>query len=208
MKNGIELVSLILVHPKNSDSWMFHETNVMLSKLQAKAIDLSLTIVNTVGRKEEELQDLERCLAHLKSSSKVEAIVSGAIASKYQKDRIDRLCDKFGIKSITPLWGIDQANLVEEEIRAGFKIIITSYKALGFDKNWLGRMMTLKCYDDLIVLNEKYGVNIAGEGGEYETFVIDGPFFKKRIRISELEKKSSDYSGHIIIKNARLEEKN
>jgi diphthine-ammonia ligase len=30
-------------------------------------------------------------------------------------------------------------------------------------------------------MNEKYGVNVCGEGGEYETFTLDCPLFKKRI---------------------------
>ena len=207
MKRNLELVSLILVQPENPDSWMFHYPNVQWSKMQAVAIDLPYKIVKTAGKKEEELEDLEGCLEYLRESGNVDAIVSGAIASRYQKDRIDRLCNKLGIQSIAPLWGINQATLVEEEIRAGFEIVITSCKALGFDKNWLGRKMNYECLMELIDLNEKYGVNIAGEGGEYETFVVDGPFFKKRIEILDSIKKWTDNSGYIIIKNVRLEEK-
>ena len=207
MKRNLESASLILVHPENPDSWMFHYPNVQWSEMQAKAIDLPYEIVKTTGRKEEELEDLEKCLEHLKNSSNVDAIASGAIASRYQRDRIDRLCNKLGIQSITPLWGINPATLVEEEIKAGFEIVITSCKALGFDKNWLGRKITYECLMELMKLNEKYGVNIAGEGGEYETLVIDGPFFKKRIKIVDSNKKWIDNSGYLIIKNARLEEK-
>jgi len=32
-------------------------------------------------------------------------------------------------------------------------------------------------------LNEKYKINIAGEGGEYESFVLNCPLFKKPIKI-------------------------
>ncbi|MCK5608801.1 TIGR00289 family protein [Candidatus Pacearchaeota archaeon] len=207
MKRNLESASLILVHPENPDSWMFHYPNVQWSEMQAKAIDLPYEVVKTTGRKEEELEDLEKCLEYLQNSSNVDAIVSGAIASRYQKDRIDRLCNKLGIQSLTPLWGINQATLVEEEIKAGFEIVITSCKALGFDKNWLGRKITYECLMELLELNEKYGVNIAGEGGEYETIVTDGPFFKKRIKIVDSNKKWIDNSGYLIIKNARLEEK-
>ncbi len=208
MKNNIDVISLILVNPRNPHSWMFHETNLNWSKLQAKAIGKPLTIVKTVGRKEEELKDLEKCLAKLITDYDINAVISGAIASRYQKERIDNLCNKFGIENVAPLWGMDQADLLKEEIKSGFKIVITSCNALGFNEEWLGRLIDLECLEELISLNEKYGVNIAGEGGEYETFVVDGPFFKRRIRILEIERKWSDYSGQIIIKDVKLEKKN
>ncbi len=34
-------------------------------------------------------------------------------------------------------------------------------------------------------MNEKYGLNICGEGGEFESFVIDCCLFKKRIVIDD-----------------------
>ena len=33
----------------------------------------------------------------------------------------------------------------------------------------------------LILYKDKYGSNVCGEGGEYETFTLDGPLFKKKI---------------------------
>ncbi|XDV42532.1 hypothetical protein PO909_011172 [Leuciscus waleckii] len=36
-------------------------------------------------------------------------------------------------------------------------------------------------------LSEKYGVHICGEGGEYETFTVDCPLFKKKIVIDSAE---------------------
>ena len=50
-------------------------------------------------------------------------------------------------------------------------------------------------------LNERYGVHLAFEGGEAETFVLDGPIFKKRIEILEFEKKWFNDSGVLEIKD-------
>jgi len=33
----------------------------------------------------------------------------------------------------------------------------------------------------ICIKNEKFGLNVCGEGGEYETFTLDCPLFKKRI---------------------------
>ena len=202
-----DIVSLIIVHSKNPESWMFHYPNVQWAELQAEALGMPCIIIKTLGKKEEELKDLENVLMKLKNEMRIEAILSGAIASKYQKQRIDFLCSKLEIKSIAPLWNRDQAEVVKEEIKSGFKIIITACQALGLNKKWLGREMSLNFLKELIYLNEKFGLNIAGEGGEYETFVIDGPNFNKRIKISNVEISGNDSSGQMIIRNAKLEEK-
>ncbi|MDI6691181.1 MAG: TIGR00289 family protein, partial [Candidatus Bathyarchaeota archaeon] len=52
-----------------------------------------------------------------------------------------------------------------------------------------------------------YGVSVVGEGGEYETLVLDAPFFKKRIRIVEAEKVWKNQSGYLLVTKAELENK-
>ncbi len=203
--NGLEIASLILVFSENPESWMFHYPNVKWTELQAKALGLPYIIIKTSGKKEEELKDLEKGLRALKENKKIEAIISGAIASKYQKDRIEGLSRKLGIKSISPLWNEDQVEIVKQEI-ASFEIIITACHAMGFNKEWLGRKMNLEVLNKLIYLNKKYGINISGEGGEYETFVTDGPNFKERIKILDFDLQWNDF-GYFIIKNAILEKK-
>jgi diphthine-ammonia ligase len=37
---------------------------------------------------------------------------------------------------------------------------------------------------DVVVQKEKYQMNVCGEGGEYETFTLNCPLFKKRIAMS------------------------
>jgi diphthamide synthase (EF-2-diphthine--ammonia ligase) len=46
-----------------------------------------------------------------------------------------------------------------------------------------------------------------GEGGEYETLVLDAPFFKRRIRIIEAEKVWKGQSGYYLVSKAELESK-
>ena len=71
----------------------------------------------------------------------------------------------------------------------------------------MGRKIDEKCIDDLIRLNEKVGINLAFEGGEAETLVLDGPIFKKRVKILKDKKQWHVDSGLYIIEDAILEEK-
>lgn len=92
-------------------------------------------------------------------------------------------------------------------LKAGFEIIIVAVAAYGLDEKWLGRRINEACIEELISLNEKYGINVAGEGGEYETFVIDCPLYKKRIEIEEAVKTWDGSRGSCEIKKARLIDK-
>ena len=93
-KAGMEnkLVCLIAIKSLNPDSFMFHHVNIDLVNLQAKAMELPLIFIETKGKKEEELKDLENAIQIAKEKYKIQGIVSGAIASNYQKTRIENIC--------------------------------------------------------------------------------------------------------------------
>ena len=54
-------------------------------------------------------------------------------------------------------------------------------------------------------LKDKIGSNVAGEGGEFESLVLNCPLFKKKLVIEEFEiKEESEYAARMIIKKASL----
>ncbi len=202
---GHKLSCLISVISKNKESYMYHTPNIRLVDLQAKAANISLIKVQTKGEKEKELKDLEKAIILAKKKYKIEGIVSGAVASTYQASRIQRICNKLNLWCINPLWQKDQEILIREIINSGFKFVITKIAALGLDKTWLGKVIENKDIDKLVQLNKKYGINIAFEGGEAETFVYDCPLFDKKIKILKAQKIYKNYSGIYQILKAKLE---
>lgn len=194
---------LVCMIPLRKDSWMFHYPNIHLIDLFAEAVDLPLVKAETSGIKEKEVEDLKRLVEKLD----VEGIVSGAIASTYQKTRIEKVCRQLGLKSITPLWHENESDILKEILDLRFDVIITGVSAYGFGKEWLGRKINEKTVRALIELNRKYHVSLVGEGGEYETLVLNAPFFKKRIEIVKAEKTWENQSGHYLITKAKLENK-
>jgi diphthine-ammonia ligase len=203
IQQGHDVAHLVAMIPNRGDSWMFHSANITLIDLFAKCVGLHLIKAETSGERGQELVDLKNVLQGLD----VEGIVSGGIASKYQKNNIDKICEELGLASLAPLWGREQVELIHEMLRAGFEIIITSVAAQGLDENWLGRKLDEKALERLVELREKYEVNPIGEGGEYESLVLDAPFFKSKIEVLEAEKIWHGTSGHYLIKKARLAEK-
>ena len=203
LKLGYEVEVLVTMIPQREDSWMFHFPNIHMADLFAKAVEIPLVKAETVGEKEKELKDLKNLLATLD----VEGVVSGAISSWYQKQRIDKVCQELGFEAIAPLWQEDPEQLLKEMISKNFEVMIIGVYAYGFDETWLGRKIDLTTMANLVALNDEYQVSLVGEGGEYETLVLDAPFFKKKIQILQAERIWENHSGYLLVKEAKLVDK-
>ncbi len=197
---GWNIKYLIGIKPKKL-SWMYHMENIHILPLVAKAMQLPLLIKESEAEKEKEIDDLKELI----EKANVEGIVSGAIASEYQRTRIEKICHEIGVKSFTPIWHKKQEIILDDLIKANFKVIITAVASYGLNEKWLGREINENCVNELKLLNKKYGINVAGEGGEYETLVLYCPLYKKRIRIISAEKVWNGTRGSYIIKKATLE---
>ena len=206
LESGHDVRYLLAMKSANDESYMFHVPNIHLTDLLAEAMDIPIISVETDGIKEEELKDLKRGFENLKASG-VEAIYTGALYSTYQKSRIERLASEVGLKAVSPYWHVDELEYMNLIISLGFEVIISGVSAYGLDEKWLGRRIDEKAIDDLIKLNEKVGLNLAFEGGEAETLVLDGPIFKKRVKILKDKRQWHVDSGLYIIEDAVLEEK-
>ncbi len=198
---GWDVSHLVSLLPEKPDSWMFHSINIQLTDLLAKTLGIPLVKRTTNGEKETELSDLKQLLQGLG----IDGVISGAIASEYQRTRIEKICDELGIKSFTPLWHKNQELLLRDQVKAGFHIIVVGVFAQGFDATWLGKTIDEETIDALVDLNKKNGINIAGEGGEFETLVLSGPLFSQKLVIDESIKEWNRDSGVFQVKKAHLE---
>jgi len=83
-------------------------------------------------------------------------------------------------------------------------VIIVGAYAPGFNESWLGRRIDPRTVDSLLDMNKRFGISLVGEGGEYETLVLDAPYFKRRVQLLRVEKVWEDDSGYLLVKEARL----
>jgi len=196
-RKNYDIVCLISLFPEKSDSYMFHYPNVEFIKYQAKALNLPLIIQKTKAEKEKELKDLEIAIKIAIKKYNIKALISGALASSYQKTRIEKICKKFKIKSMAPLWHIDPEDYLNQLIKNKFEVIITGIAADGLNESFLGRKIDKKLIEDF----KKLKIHIGAEGGEYETFVLNCPLFNKRLEIKESKKvMENKYTGILEIK--------
>jgi len=189
-KKGYKLICLISIFSKNLESYMFHTPSISSTKQQAKAMKIPLIIQRTKGKKEKELKDLEKAIEKAIEKYNISCIVSGALASNYQKSRIENICKKLNLECFNPLWHKNEFEYLNELVDKKFKVIITGIFAYPLNKSWLGKIINKKFIDEVQILKDKYKIHPAGEGGEFETFVLDCPLFKKPLKM-----KNSKISG-------------
>jgi len=203
LHQGWDITRLLVLVPPSADSYMFHYPAVKWAYLEGEAIGIPVITGVAPSGKSAELENLEASLSALKNEG-VDGLVSGAVASGYQKMKIDAICETVGIISYAPLWHKDPELLLKENLDLGFETYIVGVSALGFDESWLGRRIDEKSLLELMNIRGKTGIHLGGEGGEYETFVTDACFFKKRIELIRTSKRWTGSSGYLIIEEAKL----
>ncbi|XP_046872195.1 diphthine--ammonia ligase isoform X2 [Hypomesus transpacificus] len=198
---GHRIVALANLHPANTDeldSYMYQTVGHQAIDLYAEAMELPLyrrTIqgasLNTARDYREtegdEVEDLYHLLLTVKEKEGAEAVSVGAILSDYQRVRVEHVCVRLGLQPLAFLWRRDQETLLSDMISADLHALLIKVAALGLDpEKHLGQpLAAMEPY--LKQLHRKYGIHVCGEGGEYETFTLDCPLFKKRIVIDAME---------------------
>ncbi len=207
LRNGWDVKALISVKPKNEEAYLYHYATAELTRLQAESIGVKhfLLECNEIGP-EKEAAILEKILSKLD----VEAIVLGGVGlQQTQINSVGKVAAKYGIKTITPNANMTSEELLRAEIGAGLDIRIVNVAADGLGPEWLGKKLDSKSFSEFKGLSDKYGFELLGEGGMYDSFVADAPFFKKRIELKTFKKvwDSKTKSGYIEVEGAELVEK-
>tara|TARA_Y100000746_G_C15455835_1_gene429225 strand:- start:452 stop:1219 length:768 start_codon:yes stop_codon:yes gene_type:complete len=207
---GWKVEALITIHITNDDSMMFQIPNTSIAGLQAYSMGVPWLPILSDGKQEEEISDLENGInghtdvqdafervvfdteviefsddLHLQLSVlEIDALVVGALRSDYQKTRIERMCEKIGIISYCPLWHHEPKEHMQSLVEHGFDVRIVSVSTDGLGQEWLGKQITQQSLKDLIKISTKFRFNLDGEGGEFETIVVDAPHMSQSIEVS------------------------
>jgi diphthine-ammonia ligase len=184
--SGKKVQYMVTARPKNRDSYMFHSANLDAVPIMARVAGMEYVEIETHGRKEEELADLQAGLATLN----IEGVIAGAVASEYQAQRVKTITDKLGLELFTPLWHIDTECLLQEVAERMDAIIVVT-AAEGLDESFLGAHFNQDLISRLRRVAAARRINLAGEGGEYESLTLNAPFFSRPITYTTQEIRST-----------------
>ncbi|XP_011497114.1 PREDICTED: diphthine--ammonia ligase [Ceratosolen solmsi marchali] len=223
---GHEIVALANLYPVGKDeldSYMFQTVGHQGVEFIGEAMGLPLYREPTFGKSkmkekhylptvDDEVEDLFRLLKTVKDREDIQAVASGAILSDYQRIRVENVCSRLELVSLSYLWRRDQEQLLNEMIECSVNAVLIKVASLGLEPRHLGKSIS-EMQPHLAKMKEKYGLNICGEGGEYETFTLDCPLYIKSIVIDEYESivHSNDEvapAGYLNFKKIHLQNKN
>lgn len=115
-----------------------------------------------------------------------QAISVGAIASNYQRLRVENVASRLGLTVLAYLWERDQTQLLGEMVSNGVEAILIKVACVGLTRKHLGQSLA-QIESRMAVLKDRYQVHPCGEGGEYESIVLDCPLFVKKLHITSQE---------------------
>ncbi len=197
---GHEVPYLVNIRPEDDASWIFHTPNLDIVPLMAEAMGKELVTAPSTGTEEGDMDGLRRALEGLD----VDGIITGAVWSDYQWDRMNHVCNDLGLKVMSPLWRKDQDLIMDAFLASGIRAIIVGCYAEGLGEEWLGREINAESVEELKELRRKFGISIMGEGGEYESMTIDSPMHSRPIEIVKSDRVWKRNNGLLDVKSARL----
>ncbi len=205
-KSGHNIQVLFTVMPKSDESHLLHFPNIQKTEIQSQSMDIPqiTSFVDNLKPDIEELK-LDQLIKNAKKRFDFEGIVHGGILSVYQRDKFEKLCRINDLKLISPIWQRDALSYMKELLDNNFEFIISSVSSGGLDQSWLGKKIDYLELEKLENLSKKYQFNLNFEGGEAETFVINCPLFKNKIKIIDSKKIWDGIRGRFEIVEAELE---
>lgn len=199
---GFEIIKLVTFVPTQS-KFLAHPLNFM--KYQAEALDIQHY---TIDVNEPYKESYQNAIHSLKREDGVITLITGDIAEINGYPNWIRECSRYSdVNVITPLWGYNRLEILNQLLSYKFKVIFSCVKKPWFTEDWLGMELDKNSLKQLCLINAKSRLDICGEQGEYHTLVVDGPPFKKSICIVAYSKCSEESLMYIAIQKVKFYKK-
>jgi diphthine-ammonia ligase len=201
--SGCEVNCLVTFAP-HQERFLAHPIALMRS--QALALGLPHYVVHVDEPFE---RGYENAISSLKEERGIDVLVTGDISEVAGHDSnwmVDR-CKRCGVDVLRPLWHRDRLELLNALLSFGFKVVFSCVRRPWFTEEWLGLELSRDSLGRLRELSERTGLDMCGEQGEYHTWVLDGPRFRKGIRVASFSKHVKNSIMYILPENLELVEK-
>lgn len=205
-KKGWNVKYFISVKPTRTDCFLFHYATVEHTKDLAKILKVNHVYATCEVADPKKEADI---IKEIVKKNPVETILLGGVG--LQETQIKSIRDavfELGIEVFASHTGKNHAEMMYDMIERGYDIRICQVATEGLGKEWVGKKLTRESFQKLKELSDRYGFNIGGEGGYYDTFVCDGPIFSKRLEVLDFDVVMEDeYCGHMNVNSFQIIDK-
>jgi len=201
VKRSVKLEGILTILPEDPESMLYHTPNV--EHVEKIAESLGTKWISIDAPKDAE----EAALSQILSSLDIKMLITGGIKSKYQRDKFDNICQALSISLYSPLWGLKASEIYSMIDRFKLDPIIIAVASLGLGKEWLGQHLNPQNVKKLFALSEKYQFDPTGEGGDFETFVLNGLMYRKQLLVESAQVRWHGDRGTLSLDKVTLLEK-
>ena len=206
LEKGWTIKYLLSVKPTRTDCYLFHFATVEYTKELSSMLGFDHIYTTCDVADPQQEADI---IKEIVKENIVDAVVLGGVG--LQETQIKTLRNTLfdlGVEVFATHTGQDHGRLIEDMIVKGYDIRITQVAADGLNRSWLGRKLDAMTFLELKALSEKFGFHLGAEGGNYDTLVVDGPIFQKRLEIIDAEPvMETRCSGYLKVKKIALVDK-
>jgi uncharacterized protein (TIGR00290 family) len=177
-----EVVALLTSVTSGYDRISIH--GVRRTLLDAQVASLELPVIEIVLEPKCSNEEYESAFADALgrlnvAHPKVQQIAFGDLYLADVRAYREKLLERTGHSALFPLWGSDTAALAMDFIGAGFRAHLVCVDTQQLSASFAGR-----AFDAALLADLPPTVDPCGEGGEFHTFVSDGPIFAKPIDVT------------------------
>jgi len=199
MAQGFKVACLLNMAKADGKLSWSHGVSSDVLKIQSRAIGIPL--VQGLTNQKAYHANFIKTLLELKKQG-ITGGIFGDIDFEAHREWVTGVCHEVGMTAHLPLWQRDQNDILKEFIKSGFESVIIDTRADLMGEEWLGRKIDADFVRDI---NKRRDLTPCGEAGEYHSFVMNGPFFKQCVAITETNKFQRD--GHWFMQILKCEVK-
>jgi len=179
VREGYTVVCLLTTVPSEIGRTFGHGEKLELIRAQGEALGLPVEFIACSF--DTYTEDYIRTLEGLREKYSIESIAFGDLFLAEHREWGTAVAEAVRIEAVYPLWmQPDQtAEALLRFVDSGYRAVVIRVSDQALTADWLGRELDRSFYEDIARLD---GVCPMGEGGEYHTFVYDGPLFGHPIR--------------------------
>ncbi len=178
VREGYEVVCLLTTVPSEIGRTFGHGDKPEFIRAQGEALGLPVELIACSF--DTYTDDYIRMLEELREKYSLEAIAFGDLFLAEHREWGTDVAGAVRLEALYPLW-MKPGQTSEALLRfvdSGYRAVVIRVSDKALSADWLGRDLDRSFCEDIARLND---VCPMGEGGEYHTFVYDGPLFKRPI---------------------------
>ena len=201
VERSVALEGILTILPEDPESMLYHTPNV--EHVARIAESLGTRWISIDAPKDAE----EAALSQILSSLDIKMLITGGIKSKYQREKFENICQALAISLHSPLWGLEPSEIYNMMNKFKIDPIIVSVASLGLGEEWLGQHLNPQNVSKLFELSKKYHFDPTGEGGDFETFVVNGLMYRKQLVVESARVRWHGDRGTLSFDKVTLKEK-